>query len=174
MTFYCNFIDNDFDEIPDEISNDILILNCSNNNIKKIKNLPNNLQELDVSFNFIKKIENLPDTLLELDIIYNGIQVIENLPYNLQYFVFDGNYIKFVDNIPFSWFNYKFSLSWYNCIKSFQRKFKLNFAKNTAAILIGKACHNWIYSPRCHDGTIGIVPRLLIKKYNNSHIFNIK
>ena len=170
MTLYCDLIENNLQEIPNDISQDIIVLNCSNNNIEKIENLPDKLQELDCSFNKIKKIENLPDTLLELDIIYNRIQVIENLPSNLQYFVFDGNPIQFIDNIPFEWFNRNFSLSWYNCIKIFQRKFKLRFARKTAAILIGNACHDWIYAPICKDGTVGIVPRLLIKKY--AKIFN--
>ena len=29
---------------------------------------------------------------------------------------------------------------------------------------IQRACHNWLYSPKCKDGTIGLIPRLEFKK----------
>lgn len=32
--------------------------------------------------------------------------------------------------------------------------------KDEAARIIQKGCHNWLYKPKCKDGTIGIVPRL--------------
>jgi hypothetical protein len=36
--------------------------------------------------------------------------------------------------------------------------------KSAATRLIMEGCHNWLYKPVCKDGTIGIVPRLQMKK----------
>jgi hypothetical protein len=32
-----------------------------------------------------------------------------------------------------------------------------------AARLIQKYCHNWLWKPLCKDGSIGIIPRLMLK-----------
>ena len=32
--------------------------------------------------------------------------------------------------------------------------------------IIQKGCHNWLYSPKCKDNTISIVPRLSWKQIN--------
>jgi len=36
--------------------------------------------------------------------------------------------------------------------------------KKKAALVITKGCHNWVWKPRCKDGTIGIRPRLDMKE----------
>ena len=40
----------------------------------------------------------------------------------------------------------------------------MNYKRNRAARIIQKACENWLYKPMCNDGTIGIVPRLMVEK----------
>ena len=38
--------------------------------------------------------------------------------------------------------------------------------ENRAARIIQNGCHNWLYNPKCRDGTIGIVPNLSLKNLN--------
>jgi hypothetical protein len=40
-----------------------------------------------------------------------------------------------------------------------------DYIRDNAARKIQKGCYNWLYSPKCKDGTVGIVPRLGWKKY---------
>lgn len=42
-----------------------------------------------------------------------------------------------------------------------------DYIRDSAARKIQRGCHNWLYSPICKDGTIGIVPRLGWKKIEN-------
>jgi hypothetical protein len=35
---------------------------------------------------------------------------------------------------------------------------------NKNAIIIQRGCHNWLYKPKCNDNTIGIVPRLDMRR----------
>jgi len=56
----------------------------SNNQITKIENLPNSVQQLYLHYNEITKIENLPSSLQMLDLENNQITKIENLPNSIQ------------------------------------------------------------------------------------------
>jgi Leucine-rich repeat (LRR) protein len=58
-------------------------LNCSNNQITKLNNLPNTLQELWCCNNQITKLNNLPNTLQKLNCSYNQINKLNNLPNTL-------------------------------------------------------------------------------------------
>jgi hypothetical protein len=41
---------------------------------------------------------------------------------------------------------------------------------DTRARIIQRNCANWLYKPSCNDGTIGVVPRLFLRKLNeNQH-----
>ncbi len=46
----------------------------------------------------------------------------------------------------------------------FTEKYEKFQRRTEAAIIIQRACHNWIFSPICKDGSIGIYPRLSMKK----------
>ena len=168
-------------QIPNNLSNDLQIFNCSNNNITNIEHLPNTLQKFYCSLNNITKIENLPLTLKTFNCICNNISKIENLPHNLQIFScycnnitkienlpnnlqifdYDKNKIQFIDNINVNYFNVPFELTWYNTIKKFQRRIRAyTQVKHNSAKLIQKGCYNWLFLAKCKDGTVGIVPRL--------------
>ena len=59
-----------------------------------------------------------------------------------------------------------FKLKDYNLIKRLQRhiRFKIIYKRNKAARIIQNGCHNWLWKPICKDSSIGIVPRLMLKK----------
>ena len=66
-----------------ELNENILTVDCSNNNIKKIINFPSKLKELICVCNKIKYFENLPNTLRYLDCWSNPIENLDYLPNSL-------------------------------------------------------------------------------------------
>ena len=150
------------------LPNTLTDFRCNDNIISKIENLPNNLRFFSCYMNSITKIENLPNSISHFYCMLNNIIRIENLPHGLEDFCCAANPIEFVDNVDISWFDKRggFKILWYNRIKHLQRRMKIRYKlkRNNAAKIIQNGCHNWLYSPKCRDGTIGIIPRLdLIK-----------
>jgi hypothetical protein len=83
------------------ISKDILVpkvLNLKCNNIKKIENIPEGVEDLDLSFNQIRVIENLPVSLKVLRLDHNLIRKIQNIPRNLHTLYINGNRIHSIDS----------------------------------------------------------------------------
>ena len=76
------------------------ILDCSDNQITKIENLPHNLQKFECDNNRITKIENLPPNLQKLYCFNNQITKIENLPPDLQKLDCHNNQITKIENLP--------------------------------------------------------------------------
>jgi hypothetical protein len=74
----------------------VLILKC--NNIKKIENIPEGVEDLDLSYNQLRVIENLPLSLKILRVDYNLIRKITNIPKNLHTLYINGNRIKSIDS----------------------------------------------------------------------------
>jgi Leucine-rich repeat (LRR) protein len=67
------------------LSNDLKILDCSNNYIKKLPELPDTLTNLSCSNNFLQEFPKLPNGLTELYIKHNeDIKKIYKLPVNLE------------------------------------------------------------------------------------------
>jgi hypothetical protein len=66
-----------------ELNENILTIDCSNNNIQKIINFPSKLKELICIYNNIKYFENLPNTLRYLDCWSNPIENLDYLPNSL-------------------------------------------------------------------------------------------
>lgn len=65
-------------------------------------------------------------------------------------------------NIPFTR-----ELNFIFKVRKIQRFVKEWYKKRSNAVrIIQQGCHNWLYSPKCRDGTIGIVPRLSLKNLN--------
>ena len=57
-----------------------------------------------------------------------------------------------------------YELREYRSAKKIQRVYLRHYTRRKcAATKVAKGCHNWLYKPRCNDGTIGIVPRLHLK-----------
>ena len=141
----------------------LIYLECSNNQITKLENLPVGLNELGCSNNQIIKLENLPNRLTYLYCEYNLFTKLENLPLSLNY-IFFINDITHIDNLEISWFKSTRDelLEQYNRIRFMQLRYKLKFRcrRTRAAIKIQRACHNWLWSPKCKDGTVGISCRI--------------
>lgn len=71
----------------------------SNNQIRKLENLPINLKSLYISANQIEKLENLPNCLSHLSIGSNQIKKIENLPDSINKLDISNNKIKDLSKI---------------------------------------------------------------------------
>lgn len=90
------------ENIPMILSEALIKFSCHDNKIKKIENLPKQLQEFSCGHNKITEIENLPDSLKFFMCSNNKITKIENLSDSLKFFVCDGNKITKIENLPIS------------------------------------------------------------------------
>lgn len=147
---------------------------CYSNEITEILPgaLPSGLKYLDYSNNEITEILpwTLPESLIYFSCEGNSITVLQNLPRFLEYIYFDRNPLKFVDNLGIEWWNERrgFNLKVYNTIKLLQRRIRIRVQiRHKKARIIQNGCHNWLYLPRCKDGSVGIVPRLEWKRIDN-------
>jgi len=106
MVVKCNindekFIYNTLDDAGRfERYNEITYLDCSDNGITKIENLPNSLKEFYFTKNQITRIENLPNNLQIFNCCWNKITKIENLPNSLKKFDCSFNKITKIENLP--------------------------------------------------------------------------
>ena len=64
--------------------NNLIKLNCSDNYIVSIINLPASLQELECKYCILKELDGLPSSLTKLDCSYNKLMLLNNLPGNLE------------------------------------------------------------------------------------------
>jgi len=71
-----------------------------NGGIKKIKNLPDSLEELDFFVADIKRIKNLPEGLKRLNLGNNPIRKIKNLPEGLEYLSLWNGKMRRIRNLP--------------------------------------------------------------------------
>lgn len=79
----------------------LVYLNISENPLRCIKDLPNNLRELDISFTNIEYINKLPETLRLLNISHTKITTLENLPASLELLYANYNNItSLAANLP--------------------------------------------------------------------------
>lgn len=76
------------------------ILECIDNRIEKIFNLPESVIELYCNNNFLNSLENLPNGLLELHCENNNITNLDYLPPNLKYLYTRNNKLQSLDNLP--------------------------------------------------------------------------
>ena len=75
-------------------------LECRNNHITSIINLPSTLEFLDISYNNITSLNNLPSSLIHLVCSYNNIKSFDNLPISLKKLNSTGNNSNFnYDNL---------------------------------------------------------------------------
>ena len=86
-----NLLGEELDVLPDlSMSINLVILDCSNNNITSLDNLPSNIKEL-YCYNNITSLDNLPITLKILNCSNNKITILNNLPSSLENLYCDGN-----------------------------------------------------------------------------------
>ena len=80
--------------------NNLLELNCGNNRLKEIPDLPPTLRRLDCSVNFIVKLPNLPDGLTYLNCSDNNLYVLPDLPSTLKKLVCSHNNLTDLPELP--------------------------------------------------------------------------
>ena len=108
------------------------ILNCHNNNIKTLNNLPQYLEELNCYDNLIVRLDNLPMNLKKLNCKNNKIKNLDNLPITLNKLECLNNSLSKINYLP----NYLEKL---NCANNNIKKIyflpinlkKFDFTKNT-------------------------------------------
>lgn len=94
------FMTNNFIKSIDELPDNLILLNCSSNNIVKINNLPNTLVKLVCDKNKLLELDFLPESLKYIDCKKNNISNVDNLPVGLEYLNCSYNNIKNIDNLP--------------------------------------------------------------------------
>lgn len=78
----------------------LLDLNCSNNLIVSLDNLPSNIRVLVCDHNQIISLDNLPAGIVKLDCSFNELVELDNLPPCLEYLFCNNNYIQSLNNLP--------------------------------------------------------------------------
>jgi hypothetical protein len=80
----------------------VKFLNCCNNQITKLTNLPNTLIKLNCSKNKIQKLNKLPNSLENLNCSQNEIEKLDKLPSSLIELSCEANLLTELDNLPSS------------------------------------------------------------------------
>ena len=99
---YLNFSYRKLDVLPFCVieCENLKILDCSNNNLTQIDNLPLQLIYLNCSFNQIKKMDNLPSGIEKIICCNNKISILEYLPFSVNHLDCSNNNILLLDNLP--------------------------------------------------------------------------
>ena len=84
----------------DNLPEHLVELNCSLNGIQQLDNLPNQLKKLNCSDCKISQLDNLPSQLRELNCSKNKIVNLDQLPNNLIYLDCSYNLINQLDSLP--------------------------------------------------------------------------
>ena len=79
---------------------DVLYIDCSENNIKKLDDLPINLKSLKCIDNKLKTLNNLPQKIKYLDCSLNEITEILNIPKEIIFLKCSSNDITFLEKLP--------------------------------------------------------------------------
>ena len=91
----------DLFELPSLLEfNKLLELNCGNNRLKEIPDLPPTLRRLDCSVNFIVKLPNLPHGLTYLNCSDNNLYVLHDLPSTLKKLLCSHNDLTELPELP--------------------------------------------------------------------------
>ena len=98
MTIIIKFIDdiehkyNSFEEILKlDNYNDIIHINCSNNNLSSLPELPNSFTHLYCGYNNLSYLPNLPNTLINIWCYNNNLCDLPKLPISLIYLYYYNN-----------------------------------------------------------------------------------
>jgi hypothetical protein len=93
---YC---DGNLIELP-SLEEDLLILSCTNNQLRKLPRLPSTLQELKCSMNKLFRLPRLPSTLKRLDCGFNRLKKVPTLPKDMTFLICSYNYITELPDLP--------------------------------------------------------------------------
>jgi len=91
-----NCDNNNLTELP-ELPNSLEILKCYNNNLTSLPELPNSLEYLDFDNNQLTSLPELPNSLEYLYCKYNKLTSLPELPNSLIYLDCDNNNLPFVN-----------------------------------------------------------------------------
>ena len=97
-TLYC--VDENLESIDLITTEDMIYINCSENKIKKLDDLPRCLKTLVCRDNKLTSLNNLPPKLKYLDCSYNDLIELLNLPKELIFLNCNENMITSLDNLP--------------------------------------------------------------------------
>ena len=93
-------VDENLESIDMMLTEDMIYVNCSENKIKKLDDLPRNLKTLKCEDNKLTSLNNLPSKIKYLDCSHNKITELLNLPRELIFLKCDYNKIIKLDNLP--------------------------------------------------------------------------
>ena len=83
-------------QLPDlSLYTNLKNLNCSQNQITSMDNLPQAITKLECYNNQITSLDNLPHTIICLDCSYNQITSLDNLPHTITYLNCSYNPLKY-------------------------------------------------------------------------------
>lgn len=162
----------------ENLPNSLRVLECSFNRIERLENLPDSLHQLYCDGTHISRLENLPKSLHTLQFCDNEITKLENLPLGLEVFFIgqkdEMEEISHIDELDFNRFrNLEIDFfKVYNIIRRFQKRWRLarKWKRAKAARTIQKGMENWLWSPKCKDGTVGISVRLALARCHLSTV----
>ena len=84
-----------------DIYNDIIYINCNNNNLLNLPELPNSLKILDChSNNNLSSLPELPNSLIELYCWNNNLSSLPKLPNSLKYLDCGNNSLSSLPELP--------------------------------------------------------------------------
>ena len=94
QTFYCKT----FEDL--ENYHDIVYIDCQNNNLSVLPNLPHSLEYLNCSYNHLTALPTLPNSLTSLYCHYNRLTVLPTLPNSLEYLGCWNNELHSLPTLP--------------------------------------------------------------------------
>jgi Leucine-rich repeat (LRR) protein len=96
-----DIIDKGIKSLPDLTRfKNLEILNCSNNQLTSLSNLPQNLKILYCYHNQLTSLSNLPQNLKNLDCSNNQLTFLYNLPQNLEILNYSNNQLTLLPTLP--------------------------------------------------------------------------
>ena len=80
--------------------NDIVLLDCSSNNLTKLPELPKRLETLYCDYNKLTELPELPKSLIILSYSHNNLKVLPDLPKSLNYLCCSNNNLTVLPELP--------------------------------------------------------------------------
>lgn len=152
---------NNLIELPNLINNFIYYIDCSNNNIKYIDELPITLIELYCSNNNLTKLPKLPNLLYTLQCDWNLITFTPSFikyKYLLEQYCTDDNKEEYLKIVACNFIKYYWKIHYDKDILPKMEK---------SAKIIQRGCYNWLWKPVCKDGKPGINVKIGYKQFLN-------
>lgn len=112
-------IENNLKSLP-ELPKKLERLDCSMNQLSALPDLPSNLEELSCADNLLTQLPDLPISLKVLYCNFNQLTILPNLPSNLEYLSCGTNQLKCLPELPSSIFMGDITVNPINCLPSYE------------------------------------------------------